>query len=219
MRTRIVRGSARDTAISWAHSSGTRSKPRPRAAVAGKAALRSGVTVKMQLTTAPVSRSLRAMSSCMSSSVAPRMSLASLRSAVVAPRRAKRRIGAASSHPARGAPQGVDLVGPQTPRGARRQGAQRERPEGDAPQPGHGVPDGLAHPAHLALAALAQDELEIRTPPAAEPPDAGGRGAPVLEVDAFAQPRERAIADGAAPDPRPVGLGDLEAWMGQAVGE
>src|SRR3954468_23903868 len=92
MSTRMTRGTAPGTSISWAQSSGTRSKPSLRAAVAGNAASRSGVTVNRQLTTVSACSALRAMISCMSSSVAARMSPASLRSTVVAPRRAKRRI-------------------------------------------------------------------------------------------------------------------------------
>ena len=85
--------SAPGTGTSRAHSSGTRSKPRPRAATAGNSASRSSVSVKMQLTTSSGPMSLRAMISRMSSSVAARMAGAWLASTVVAPRRAKRRIG------------------------------------------------------------------------------------------------------------------------------
>src|SRR3954454_12620563 len=88
MRTRITRGSAPGTGISRAHSSGTMSKPRRRAATAGNSASRSSVSVKMQLTTRSGARSLRFMISRMSHSVAPTIASASLRSTVVAPRRA-----------------------------------------------------------------------------------------------------------------------------------
>ena len=145
------------------------------------------MTVKMQLTTAPVSRSLRPMSSCISSSVAPRMSLASLRSAVVAPRRAKRRIGGRHHRTRLAAARS-----PSTSAGVRRRAApggrspSAQRAEGDAPQLDHRMADGLAHPADLALAPLAQDELERARP---EPADARGRGPPVVELDALPQPR------------------------------
>jgi hypothetical protein len=87
-------GSAPGTGTSRAQSSGTRSKPSLRAATAGNSASRSFVSVKMQLTTSGGPMSLRSMISRMSDSVAARMASASLRSTVVAPRRAKRRIGA-----------------------------------------------------------------------------------------------------------------------------
>ena len=67
-----------------------------RAATAGNSASRSSVRVKMQLTTSSGPISLRAMISRISSSVASRIAGDSLTSTVVAPRRAKRRIGAPS---------------------------------------------------------------------------------------------------------------------------
>src|SRR3954447_6768677 len=88
MSTRMTRGSDPGTGISRAQSSGTLSKPRRRAATAGNSALRSSVRVKMQLTTVSGPRSLRFMISRMSHSVAPTIASASLRSTVVAPRRA-----------------------------------------------------------------------------------------------------------------------------------
>src|SRR3954447_13318594 len=100
-------GSDPGTGTSRAHSSGTRSKPSLRAATAGNSASRSFVSVKMQLTTSAGPNPLRCMISRISASVASRIASASLRSTVVAPRRANRRIGAGSchawpgSHPAR----------------------------------------------------------------------------------------------------------------------
>src|SRR4051812_969478 len=84
----MTRGSDPGTGISRAQSSGTLSKPSRRAATAGNSALRSSVRVKMQLTTVSGPMSLRFMISRMSHSVAPTIASASLRSTVVAPRRA-----------------------------------------------------------------------------------------------------------------------------------
>src|SRR4051812_7343321 len=88
MRTRMTRGSESGTGISRAHSSGTWSKPRLRAATAGDSASRAAVSGKMQLTTSSGLRSFLFMISRMSHSVAPTMASASLRSTVEAPRRA-----------------------------------------------------------------------------------------------------------------------------------
>src|SRR5918997_4440036 len=92
MSTRMTRGSAPGTGTSRAHSSGTAEKPMLRAATAGNSALRSSVSVKMQLTTSLGCRSLSLRISRSSPSVAPRTAWASLRSTDEAPRRAKSRI-------------------------------------------------------------------------------------------------------------------------------
>src|SRR4051794_3301863 len=91
----MTRGSEPGTGISRAHISGTWSKPSWRAATAGNWASRSWVSVKRQLTTSSGTSPLRSMISRMSVSVAPRMSSEVLWSTVVAPRRAKRRMGRA----------------------------------------------------------------------------------------------------------------------------
>src|SRR5262249_36603080 len=54
---------------------------------------------------------------------------------------------------------------------------------GAAVQSLHRMADRLAHPLHLAVAALVEDELDLRR---AEPPRLRRRGATVLEVDAVA---------------------------------
>ena len=64
---------------------------------------------------------------------------------------------------------------------ARAQIAEAQRPEGDASQLAHGMADRVAHPPHLALAALAQHELEPVAPAGAR---LGRRGAAVVELDA-----------------------------------
>src|SRR3954452_2721328 len=91
----MTRGSEPGTGISRAHISGTWSKPSWRAATAGNWASRSWVSVNRQLTTSSGTSPLRSMISRMSVSVAPRMSSEVLWSTVVAPRRAKRRMGRA----------------------------------------------------------------------------------------------------------------------------
>ena len=77
------------------------------------------------------------------------------------------------------------------------------------------MPDRLAHPLHLVLAALVEDELE---PAAAEPAGAGGSGAAVLEVDALAQPAERVLVR-VAVDVDLVRLLDAVARMREPVRE
>ena len=64
------------------------------------------------------------------------------------------------------------------------------------------MPDRLAHPLDLVLAALVEDELEPRR---AETPDAGGRGRAVLELDALGQAAEDLVRRPALD----VGLVDL----------
>ena len=65
------------------------------------------------------------------------------------------------------------------------------QPRVDAPvQPPDAVADRLAHPPHLTVAALVQDELEAGR---AEPADAGGRRHPVLELDPFGERAERLV--------------------------
>ena len=79
-------GSEPGTGISVAWSSATMFQPYSSAARAGKAASRSRVTVNSPLTMSSGARSLASMSARSSSSVAARISAASLRLTVVAPR-------------------------------------------------------------------------------------------------------------------------------------
>src|SRR5215207_9078963 len=79
-------GSEPGTGISVACSSATMFQPYSSAARAGKAASRSRVTVKRPLTMSSGVRLLTSMSARRSSSVAARISVASLRLTVVAPR-------------------------------------------------------------------------------------------------------------------------------------
>src|SRR5262245_62000817 len=168
----------------------------------------------MQLTMCSASSPLRSISSRMSSSVADRIASASLASTVMAPRSARsfmRRsiVAAASSPPAprrspctmgieggaspppfrppaslSGLPQSLHLRLRPPAALARLEAAEAERAEGHALQLDDPVADRLQHPAHLALAALADRELD----------DAGRglahlrrRGAPVLEPHALPQ--------------------------------
>src|SRR3954471_13176624 len=86
------------------------------------------------------------------------------------------------------APQLLDLGGGQAAVAARRQAAQPQRPERHALQRLHTMPDGLAHPPHLALAALVDGDLEHAGGDAA---DLGRRGPAVVELDALAQLAQR----------------------------
>ena len=52
------------------------------------------------------------------------------------------------------------------------------------------MPDRLAHPLHLVLAALVERQLEPRRAEAANP---GGRGLAVLEVDPGDEPRDLGV--------------------------
>src|SRR3954453_3777870 len=140
----MTRGSEPGTGISQAQSSGTALKPMLRAATAGNSASRSSVSVKMQLTTSSGSRSLRFMISRRSHSVAPRMASGSLRSTVVAPRRACSRIAASCLT------QLLHLLDGEPAMGSGLQPAERQRAERDALEADHVVADRLAHPPDLA---------------------------------------------------------------------
>ena len=85
---------AREPAISWAQSSGTALSPMRRAATAGNSASRSGSGSEDAAHHPLGDRSLRAMTSRISRSVASRTSSASLRSTEMAPRSANRRMAA-----------------------------------------------------------------------------------------------------------------------------
>jgi len=74
---------------------------------------------------------------------------------------------------------------------------------------------GFEHPLHLVLAALVDRELDPRR---AEPPHAGRRAAPVLQLDPLRQPPQR-LRGRAAVDVRDVDLVHLVARMGEPVCE
>src|SRR4051812_31562853 len=200
MGIRITRGSAPGTGISLAHSSGTALNPMLRAATAGNSASRSSVSVKMQLTTLEASSSLRLRISRSSHSVAPRIAWGSFWSTVVAPRRACSRMGAASygglRRPRLRLPprhsQRLDLRLGQAAIGTGLEAAEAQRPERDALERGHRMADRLAHPAHLALAPLAQRQLEHSGPWLAHLSRARP---PVVEFDPLAQGMQRARRD------------------------
>src|SRR3954447_10872851 len=209
MSTRMTRGSAPGTGISRAHSSGTAERPMLRAATAGNSASRSGVRVKMQLTRSCADSPLRARISRISSSVAPIIASAVFSATVLAPRRAISRMARGFKQPlALGRRQAAVLAGLQA--------AEAQRPESDPLERLDGVADRVAHAAHLALAALADGQLE---PVAGEPADVRGGGRPVLELDALAQRPERRLANRRAPDAGAVGPRDLERRMREAVRE
>src|SRR3954452_21607749 len=212
MSTRITRGSEPGTSTSRVHSSGTELKPILRAATAGNSASRSSVSVKMQLTASSGRSALRSRISSISDSVAPRMAWASLASTVVAPRRANRRMGA---HHASRRLQCSDLGRLQAPGLALLQAPELERPEPHAPQRDDAVADRLAHAPDLALSALADRQLQHARAHLAH---LGRPRAAVVQVDALAQPCERARLDEPAVHLGDVGPGHLVARMHQPVG-
>src|SRR6202041_1848512 len=73
------------------------------------------------------------------------------------------------------------------------EGAEAQRTEGDAPQGEHGMPDGLAHPSYLAVAAFADRQLELVA--AAQAARTGGSGRTVIELHAGAQRAQSALGD------------------------
>src|SRR5438270_7745454 len=209
----MTRGIDRGTGISRAHSNGTFWKPIARAAAAGNWALRSLVAVKMQLTTLCGESPLRAMTACMSSLVASRMSCASLCSTLIAPLRAKSRcIGAILSE----RPEALDLGAAQLPIGPRLKGPQAQGSEGDALQLEHRVAQRLAHPPYLAVAALVDRHLD-QVP--AHAPHLRGRRRGAVERHAATESLERALAELPAAQHGAIRLGHLERGVGQPVGE
>ena len=210
----MTRGSEPGTAISRAHSSGTRSSPSRRAATAGNSASRSSVTVKMQLTIASAASSLRSITSRISSSVAARIA-----GAVVA----VHRDGASQGEQphGRGFCQGGVAAEARRPLdlgrragGARRAPGRPARAARTGPARGaHRMADGLAHALDLAVAPLVDRQLEQ---PGLDAADARGRREPVLELDALAQRAQRGRAPARARR-APVGLGDLVARMREQV--
>src|SRR5215210_3860172 len=176
---RITRGSAPGTSISRAQSNGTSLRPSSRAATAGNSASRSEVQVKMQLTRSSWRSELRSSTARMSSSVAARMSSDAFRSTVVAPLSALSLMAAIVSGAALapGLSQPLDLDRLQPPRLALLERAQPQRPERHPFERRHTVPDGLDHPAHLALLPFPDGDLHEAGP---QRPYARRRGAPVL---------------------------------------
>src|SRR6185295_1169289 len=211
---RITRGIAPGTSISRAQISGTVSRPSRRAATAGNSASRSPVVVKRQLTIASARSSLRSSSSRINSSVAPTIASASLASACTAPRTAKRRSSLiAMTSRFRIFPEPADLNLLEPPRAPRRQRSQLDRAEADAAQRHHLVVDRLGHAAHLAVAPLAQDDLDLAL---AEAPHPRRRRHPVLQLETLGQPLEIPVR-GRPPQLRPVGLLDFVARVGEPV--
>ncbi len=168
----------------------------------GNSASRSSVTVKMQLTTCSGASRCCAAIACISSLVASRISAASLRSTLVAPRRANSRMGG-------------DCVRASRARRRSTSSSRRRRcaPAASAPSvsgpkrtrtsDSDRMPDGLAHPAHLAVASLVDRQLDLLGCQAAH---ARGRRGAVLELDALAQRAQRRSAIAAAGEPHAVGL-------------
>src|SRR3954451_18532966 len=88
--------------------------------------------------------------------------------------------------------QALDLGRGQLAVPAGRQRPEAHRAERDALERLHAVAHRLAHPPHLALAALVDRDLELAR---ADPPHARRGGAAVVELDALAQPPQRRLAD------------------------
>src|SRR4051812_20533415 len=209
----MTRGSEPGTATSRAQSSGTALKPMLRAAAAGNSASRSLVSVKMQLTASSGRRPLRSRISCINDSVAPRIASASFASTVVAPRSANRRIGA---HHASRRAQGSRLARREQPRLPLRQATELQRAERDAPQRQHAMADGLAHPLDLALAPLADRQLEHGRAHLAH---LRRRGLAVLEDHALAQALQGTVLHEPALHLGHVGARHLVARVHELVGE
>ena len=111
----------------------------------------------------------------------------------------------------------LDLgVGQRPPRAPGARPAVLERADARPHQPRHRVADGLAHPPDLAVAALVDRDPQHA---GAGLGDLGRGGHAVLELDAVAQPAQRARADLAAVDGGQVLLVDAVAGVGDAVGQ
>src|SRR5581483_9564844 len=83
----------------------------------------------------------------------------------------------------------------QRPPAPGRQRAVRERADPRANEPPYRMADRLAHPPHLVVATLVDDEFERgRVLAGLLQPDARGRGRPVVELDALAQRPPRGTA-------------------------
>ena len=155
------------------------------------------------------------MISCISSVVASRMSWASLRSTLMAPRRAKSRFGmVGDSVRARAGfrPRPRSTAGAR-PASGRRAAAGRSpraaaRARGDRRPRTCAAPDGCAPRG---------SSSSIRSAPTQA--HAGGRGAAILELHPVAQASQALLPDRPAADLRAVGLRHPEARVGQPVGE
>src|SRR4051794_11098398 len=101
--------------------------------------------------------------------------------------------------------QALDLGRGQLAMPAGRQRAEAHRAERDALERLHAVTHGLAHPPHLALAALVDGDLELAR---ADPPHPRRPGAPVVELDPLAQAPQGRLADGRVAYDGAVGLRD-----------
>ena len=107
------------------------------------------------------------------------------------------------------------LLGQRPPR-AGRQAAVLQRADARPHEPGHRVADGLAHPPHLAVAALVDRDPQHA---GARLGDLRRRRHAVVELDAVAQPADRPGADRTAADGGQVLLVDAVAGVGDAVGQ
>ena len=76
----------------------------------------------------------------------------------------------------------------QSPVATGSEAAELQRPECHPLELPHRMPDGLAHPPHLAVTPLVDRHLEQV---GRQPPDVGGRRHPILQLDALTQ-----LADG-----------------------
>ena len=160
-----------------------------------------------------------------SSLVASRIACASLRSTVIAPRRAmqaclrivhRARFWQSAAQPP--APSSVATSSSLRRRcspGA--QLAELERAQAHAFEAQHRVAHGLAHPPHLPVAAFADRDLEPSRPSLRT---SRRRGRAVVERARRARScAQRARAERSARDARAVGLGHLEARVGEPVRE
>ena len=117
--------------------------------------------------------------------------------------------------------EGAHLGLRQRPPRARRQADVGERADAGADESHDGVADRLAHPAHDPVATLVDDDLDrgrVAGATRLDDPGLGGRGAPVVEVDALAQGSDRGGRRGAL-DLGQVLLVDAVARVGEQVRE
>ena len=203
------------TGISRAHSSGTALRPIRGRRRRGTRRRGPSVSVKMQLTRSSAASSLRASISRISSSVASRIASASFsvdrggaaerdephrraalqsaRAAARPRRRVSRRCSPGSSSPS------------------------RSGPKRDALERAHAVADRLAHPPHLALAALVDRELEPVRRRAGAP--ARARCAPSSSSTPSRSARSAGSRTGGLRDRRAVGRGTSKRRVREPVGE
>ena len=176
--------------------------------------------MKRQLTIASGASSLRSISSRISSSVAARIALGLVGIGLRRAPHGEESLFAHAHLPRRPLHHGTRHLSPEAgadlvPRGeaaglALGEIAELERAEADAAQRDHLVADRLGHAPHLAVAALAQDDLDLAL---AEPAHLGRRGRPVLELDPAAAAAGRPRAGGRR-SCDPVGLRALRSGDG-----